>query len=231
MNPKIQMLCAWAGPAFVVSFCVGIWFVAGFVPPHLPSASGADIAAFYQSDLSRIRIGLLITSFAATLWIPWAAALSAQLKRMVNPVLADTQLGCGIATSVFVILPIFVWMAAAYRPERNPELLLFFNDFAFIMFVGLVPPAYFQITSVGIATLFDKSPKPVFPRWVGFFNIWVALLTLPGGLVIFFQSGPFAWNGMLAFWLPMAVYGVWYPTMFLVLRKAIHEESLQFSET
>ena len=227
MNPKLQMLCAWAGPAFVISFCVVIWFVAGFVPPHLPMASAADIAAFYQNDPSRIRTGLLITSFAATLWIPWAAALSTQMKRMGNPVLADTQLGCGIATSVFVILPIFVWMAAAYRPERNPELLLFFNDFAFIMFVGLVPPAYFQITCVGIATLFDKSRKPVFPRWVGFFNIWVALLTLPGGLVIFFKDGPFAWNGMIAFWLPMVVYGIWYPTMFMVLRRAIHEEAAQ----
>jgi hypothetical protein len=30
---------------------------------------------------------------------------------------------------------------------------------------------------------------------------------------------------MIAFWLPMVVYGIWYPTMFLVLRKAIAEEA------
>lgn len=224
MNPRLQLLCAWAGPAFVVSFCVGIWFVGGFVPPHAPSASAADIAAFYQDSPGRIRVGLLITMFSATLWIPWAAALSAQLRRMCHPVIADTQFGAGIATSVFVILPMMVWLAASYRPERNPELLLFFNDFAFIMFVGLVAPAYFQISCVGIATLADKSKTPVFPRWVGYFNIWVALLTLPGGLCVFFQDGPFAWNGLLAFWMPLTVYGVWYPTMFWILRRAIRED-------
>ena len=226
MDARSQMLCAWAGPAFVVSFSIGIWFVAGFVPPHSPMSNAADVAAFYQSNPTRIMIGLFITSFAATLWIPWAAALSAQMKRMGSPVLADAQLGCGIATSVFVTLPIFVWIAAAYRPERNPELLLFFNDFAFIMFVGVVPPAYFQITCIGIATLLDKSAKPVFPRWVGFYNIWFALLTLPGGLCIFFKTGPFAWNGVLAFWMPLVLYGFWYAIMFMLLRKASREQAL-----
>lgn len=101
MDSKQQMLCAWAGPAFVILFCIGIWFVAGFVPPHLPTATATEIAAFYQSDPSRIRIGLVITMFAATTWIPWAAALSAQMKRMNNYVLADgtvrSRSGCRCA--------------------------------------------------------------------------------------------------------------------------------------
>lgn len=45
--------------------------------------------------------------------------------------------------------------------------------------------------------------------------------SLPGGLVTFFKSGPFAWNGILAFWLPLTVFGIWYGVMFMLLRKAI----------
>ena len=227
MNPRLHMLCAWAGPAFVVTFCSGVWFIGMFVPPHDPLATAADIAAFYQRHPIRIMVGLLLTMFAATLWIPWAAALAAQMRRMEGrfPVLADCMMGCAITTAVFVIMPVMIWAAAAYRPERNPELLLLFNDFAFLQFVGVVAPAYFQITCVGIATLFDRSPQPVFPRWIGFYNIWFALLTLPGGVCFFFKVGPFAWDGVLAFWMPLTLYGVWFGIMFWQLRRAIAQHA------
>ena len=221
MDNNQQLMLTWASPVFVVTFCIGVWFVAGFVPPHLPTAGADEIAAFYQTDPLRIRTGLLITMFAATVWIPWAAVLSAQLKRMQQFALADVQFGCGIATSCFVILPVMIWWTAAFRPDRDPELLLMLNDFAFLNFVGMVPAAFMQITCVGLATLADKSAILVFPRWVGYYNIWTALLTLTGGLVVFFKVGPFAWNGVLAFWLPMVVYGIWYPLMFFVVRRAI----------
>jgi len=145
------------------------------------------------------------------------------------PVIADCLMGCAIATSVFVIMPVMIWAAAAYRPERNPELLLLFNDFAFLQFVGVVAPAYFQITSVGLATLFDRSPQPVFPRWVGFYNVWFALLTLPGGVCFFFKVGPFAWDGVLAFWMPFVLYGFWFGIMFWQLRRAITAQALMES--
>ncbi len=189
-----------------------------------PSWGEAEILAFYQNNPDRILAGLLITMFSATCWIPWAAALSAQMKRMCHPVLANTQLGCGIATAVFVILPMEVWMAAAFRAGRSADLLLFFNDFAYIMFVGLTAPAFFQITCVGIAILADKSKPRILPRWAGFFNLWIASLSLTGSFVLFFSSGPLAWNGIIAFWLPMVIYGIWYPTMFVLLRKAILAE-------
>ena len=131
MDTRQQLLLSWSSPVFVISFCVGVWFVGGFVPPHDPIASATDIAAFYQSNPVRTRTGLLITMFAAAIWVPWAAVLSAQMKRMGNHALSDTQFGSGVVTSAFVILPIMIWLAAAFRPDRDPELLLIFNDFTF----------------------------------------------------------------------------------------------------
>jgi len=221
MDKKQQLLLTWSGLIFVITFCVGVWFVAGLVPPHSPGASATEIAAFYQSHPGRIRTGLLITMFAATMWIPWAAVFSAQLKCMRQPTLADVQFGCGIATSCFVILPVMVWWAAAFRHDRDPEILLMFNDFAYLTFVGMVPAAFIQISCIGFAVLSDGSASPIFPRWVGYYNLWTALLTLTGGFCTYFKVGPFAWNGWIAFWLPMAVYGIWYPLMFVLVRRAI----------
>lgn len=229
MNSRIHMLAAWSGPLFCITFTIGIWFVARFVPPHDPLATAAEIAAFYQASPMRIQTGLLITMFSAVIWIVWAAEWASQMRRMEGkyPVLADITLGAGVATSVFVLLPVMVWMAAAYRPERNPELLLFFNDFAFIQFVGMVGPAFFQIICIGIAILTDRSSQPQFPRWLGFFTVWFSFMTLTGGLCIFFKVGPFAWNGWLAFWFPLSLYGVWFTVMFVELRKAIRRQAAE----
>ena len=78
---------------------------------------------------------------------------------------------------------------------------------------------------MGLAIVSDNHERPVFARWLGYFNIWVAILFLPGGLITFFKSGPFAWNGLLAFWLPLTVFFLWYIVMFFALLKAIRQRS------
>lgn len=81
--------------------------------------------------------------------------------------------------------------------------------------------AVVQAAAVAVAVLGDKSTRPLIPRWVGYFNLWVILLFLPGGLATFFKTGAFAWNGLLAFWLAAVVFGLWYVVMTVMLRRAI----------
>ena len=66
--------------------------------------------------------------------------------------------------------------------------------------------------------------KPVFPRWFGYLNVWVGFLLVPANMIIFFKTGPFAWTGVIGFWLPAAVFGAWYLVVTYVLLKAIHQE-------
>ena len=86
-------------------------------------------------------------------------------------------------------------------------------------------PFFVQLMSIGLAILLDKNSRPVFPRWVAYFNIWVAVLFIPGVLITFFKSGPFAWNGILAFWLPLVVFFAWYFVMFAILLRVIKEQA------
>jgi len=42
---------------------------------------------------------------------------------------------------------------------------------------------------------------------------------------VFFKDGPYAWNGLLAFWVPLTAYATWMLVSFWLLRQAIaHEE-------
>jgi hypothetical protein len=100
------------------------------------------------------------------------------------------------------------------------------NDMGWLMFVAVISSVIVQIVSIGIAILIDHRPEPIFPRWVGYLNLWVAAGLTPLGIVVFFKDGPFAWNGLFGFYIPLACYVVWMGVMFFVLLKAVDKDSL-----
>ena len=164
----------------------------------------------------------------AGLTAPWVAAISAQMKRIEGEYapLTYLQLGTGMLGVLILILPMFAMQVAAFRPDRDPDLQLLTNDLAWIPFIGIYICAVLQNIAIGVCALSDTEGK-VFPRWLGYFNLWIALLFFGGTLIYFFKSGPFAWNGIFAFWLPLSLFALWIGVMFLVLRSAIQRQAAQ----
>lgn len=121
-------------------------------------------------------------------------------------------------------VPFMAWETIAFRPDRPVEIILAISDFAWLMFAMTLSPALVQFLSLGIAILLDRSPEPVFPRWAGFLNIWISVLALPAGAIALFHSGPFAWNGVLAFWLPVVLFVIWILVMLFLLLKMIRQQ-------
>jgi hypothetical protein len=226
MNKRAQMLCAWSGPAFMALFLIGFWVVAGLVPPPTPHDSALKIAALYQDHTVRIRAGLLISMIAAAFSLPFVAAISIQMKRIEGrwSALSYTQLISGATTCLLITIPLMIMTAAAFRPFRDPQIIQAMNDLAWIPFVMVFPPIVIECISIALAALSDTRARPVFPRWVGYYNLWTAFLFLPAGLLTFFKHGPFAWNGLLSFWMALTVFGAWYVVMFVVLRQAVNEQ-------
>ena len=226
-NPHFEKIGAWSGVIFIILFSIGWWPVAGFLPPPDPTATGEQIAEFYQSNTWGIRAGLLLAAVSCTFYYPWVAAISAQMKRIegVNPVYTWTQL-VGGATGAFIIyLPMLIWVVVSFRTDRDPDALLLMNDFGWLLFTTTLAPFLAQNIAIALAILSDKSAKPVFPRWVGFYNLAVTTLFLPAGLIIFFKAGPFAWDGMLSFWVPLTDFFIWMIVMTYFLFKAGRQES------
>jgi hypothetical protein len=67
----------------------------------------------------------------------------------------------------------------------------------------------------------------VFPRWIGYVNIWLVLLTLPSFALYFFKTGPLAWDGMFVFWIPLTALAIWTVSMTLTMVRAIKRQAAE----
>jgi hypothetical protein len=216
-------MCAWTGAIVLPLFFLGFGMLAGFIPPPSPHDGPAEVARMFQLHTNQLRLGLIISMFACGLMGVFFAEISAQLKRIEGriPSLAYVQLACGAVLVVEFILPLFFWLTAAYRPySRDPGITQALNDLAWLPFVGATSSVFCQFLAIGLAVLGERGSVPVFPRWAGYFNIWMALMVTPGTVCVFVKDGPFAWNGVLSFWIPLSAFTVWLATMTALLVRA-----------
>lgn len=227
MDTKHQLLCTWSAPIFVVLLSVGWVLVAGYIPPHSPDASAIEIAEFYRRHAAPIKAGMILSMLAAGFVGPWVAVIATQMKRIEGgfPVLAYTQMICGAIGILAFLLPVMIWATLAFRPDRDPQLTLLFNDLAWLLLTVTISPAVVQNIAIGTAILGDKNPRPVFPRWAAYLNFWVATSFVPALLIPFFKTGPFAWDGLIGFWMPLVDFGAWIVAMFFLLRRAIAQQA------
>lgn len=221
---KTNLAGAWCGFYYCLFLFLGWWVVGGFFPMHEPTANAETIAAFYRSNPVSIKAGMVLMMWAAAMFIPFTSTLAdyvAQVEGRRGP-LTNTTLLAGYSNAMLSFYPPLYWMATAFRADdRSPELLYLLNDVAWIQFLGglsLVMPIYVVIATLAFL---DKSQKPIFPRWLGYFHVLTFVILLPDQLLFFFKTGPFAWNGLLAFWIPVPWFCFWILVMAWVLRKHV----------
>lgn len=221
----VERWCTWSGLIAIVLFFTG-FVLSQFVPPLSPALTPEQVVAHYQQHANSIRGGMVIMMISGMFMAPFIGVISAQIKRMqgISPALSYSQISAGTANAMFFFIPALLFVVTAYRPERNPDITFFMNDMAWIIAVLPWPPAFMQNLSIAAAILTDKSPEPIFPRWLAYLNIWVSIAFIPGGLLPFFKVGPFAWSGLLVFWLAGSVFVIWFIAMVVMLFKAINRQ-------
>lgn len=227
MNKTGQTLCVWCGAGMLGLWIIGFLVFADFVPPPSPQDTPQEVAAMYRENTNGIRVGLVLTVFGSALLAPFIAVISVQLHRIEgrSAPLAYAQLALGAALPVVFILPIMFLQVAAFRPDRPAQSLQDLNDIGWLMFIAVVSTAVVEILLIGLCILQDTRPEPVFPRWAGYYNLWVGLLLMPGGVTVFFKHGPLAWNGLLTWWVPLAVFASWLAVMTVLLLRAIDAQA------
>lgn len=232
MEARVQRVLVWTGPAMVLIWFATFIFVMGFFPPSDPSASAEEIRQLYAEDTTLIRLGLVIVMAASALLVPWAAAIAGVLWRIDGAkALAATQfVSCGLLSLEF-ITPIGVWMAAAFRfDDRSPEVTEALHDVGWILFVTVIWSLIVQMACIAVAIFIDRGPEPVLPRWLGYLTMWAALLILPAGMVLFFKDGPFAWNGIVGIYIPLAAFVIWMGALSHQVHVALSREINAVSE-
>jgi len=225
LNKSIERLCAHSILVCAVFLALGVFVVAGWLPPVAPSMEAQSIAALFEAHRFRIQVGMTMFGFSGMFYWSFAAAIATQMNRIEGPhhPLTRLQLLASNGTALAIMALAFLGLAMAYRPHIEPTTLQLANDVLWLVFVGLYPPGVMQNLAIGLCILSDKTEGEarVYPRWVGFVNLWVAASFAPGLYIAFFKSGPFAWNGLLGFW-PVAVgFFVWAMVMWWTTVQAI----------
>ena len=162
----------------------------------------------------------LITGMCA----PMNALLAYSMRRMsVSRLFAYSYL---IIYSLGAIPGMMVMAIAmtvgALRPDRDPELIHWLFDFAFLSFSGTM--GVFMIGSLVwmVAILLDKNR--VFPKWFGYLGLCNALTEVVVAPAWIFQRGAFAWNGAIAWWINMVVFVTYTAVFITLLRRMIQRE-------
>lgn len=225
---NVQLICVWCGVALLAAVGIAIVLLAGFVPGPTPSLTAAQITSQYVHNLGGIRAGMCIEMAGVALLAPWGAAVAMQTHR-ANPrsgVLTATQIMCVAAATIIGIMAPLVWGLAAFRAGSiSPETTRTLNDLGWFLFIFDWSPFALWYAAVGLAIITDPGDEPVFPRWAGYLSFWTAGLSAPGGLTILFKTGPLAYNGLLALWVPLTVFGIWIVVMTVLVIRAIHSEA------
>ena len=223
MNRTIHKLCAWSGAVCLLIMLIGFVGLARFIPTPSPNMTTAETGRLFVQDATTIRWGMILSMVAATLLVPFAVSIALQMRRIEGrqPALAAIEVLLGTLFSFEFIYIIFFWQAATFRADRAPELIQLLNDMSWIPFIGITGTLFLQVLVFGIAILLDKRQQAVFPRWLGYYNIWCAIMFLPGTFNVFFKTGPLAWNGLVAFYIPVGVFGTYLLINSVYLSRAV----------
>ncbi len=227
MNKRYQLICAHSAVLLALMTGVGGFLLPGWLPPPSPGLSAAEVAAIFTPDNIAMRVGVSLVAFFGPIAIGLAAAMATQLRRIEGKghVLANFQLAASVMIGMSFMIPAFIWLAISYRPDGLPEVIRTLNDLAWFILLASSGPLVLQTLAIGICILGDTSSPRIYPRWLAYVNVWMAIILLPGVLIPFFMKGPFAWNGLFGFWLIASGFFVWLIASYVCTVQAIRRQT------
>lgn len=227
-----QLISLWTAPVFGAILLIAFVAFPGFLPPMSPELTADQVADFYSDNTAMIRFSMITYNLCAIMLVPFFAVIVVQMKRMATQThaLAYCYLTAVVSgATIFALADIF-YLVAAFRPERSPELLLLLNDLAWITLVAPVGMLVAQNLLLALAVYLDTGHQgganPVFPRWVAHFALATGIAMAPAAAAAVVRTGPFAWDGAIAFWLRGGAFAVFVAVMFVVLRSTLHRQAV-----
>ena len=229
---RLYRMSVWSGLVVLIAATVSFSVVSGLTPPPSPTLNAQEMAQFLTEHRSGILWATVIMGLFTPFFYAFAVVTSLQMRRIEGGwgLLSMIQLTTAVVAPTGWLYPLAVLATAAYRPDRDPNLMLLLSDQFWLTYVGIAVIFVFNLASIGISALVDRRAEPVFPRWFGYLNFILGLLLLPGVFVYVASDGPFAWNGLFTNVIPSIAFVIWKIAMIYVLLRAVKSEERETLE-
>jgi hypothetical protein len=212
MSEQSQRILVWWGIVFALIYGVVLWVLLDMVPPPTPKLSATQIAHWYEVRHTKIRIGAVIASWTSAFMVPLSIVIAAQMSRQEKggKVWSAMTIAAGGLMSIFLVLPPLFWGVAAFTPSRAPQITAIMHELGMLTLVTTDQYYVFMWVAIVVICLLPTSvTHSPFPRWYGYFTAWTAIMFEAGAFAFLPRTGPFAWNGLLVFWFPLILFGLW----------------------
>ena len=224
-NPKLELWIGWwAMIVFYQLYGLLFFLVTRIQPPPDPALDVPRIVQWFGDRHHGLLIGFGIVFLITGMLGAVNALLAYSMRRMsVSPAFAYSYLLIYSLSAVpGMLLTCIALVVGAMRPDRDPRLISWLYDFAFMAFDGTM--GVFLIGSLVwmAAILLDRNR--VFPKWFGYLNLCNALTEVVVAPAWIFKSGAFAWNGAIAWWINMGVFVTYTIAFLTLLRRMILRE-------
>jgi len=189
----------------------GFAVLAGFWPPPGSDLDAEAIKAYFTDQGDALRIGMVMMAAGAPCYYAWSVVLSRIINRIEGPMgpLASIEMVGGLLTAWVTVMPAIIWLTAAFRIEaRSAETVQMLYDLGWIAFDLTFMCSVLQSVALGCAILRDKRTQPLIPHWVAWVSFLAAGSYVPLVLMPFFRTGPFAWQGLISFWVVFVMFFV-----------------------
>jgi hypothetical protein len=223
IHRKYELFGVWCAPIFSVLTVIGFLWLARFYDPAAAHLSPEALAAFYSDHELGIELGMSVFCLATAFLAMFSVQLAIFLwRRERSPLMALGQMLGGFGVVLLIFISCCLWIGAAYRADvANPDVTVALNDAAWFGFlVGWVMLSL-QMACTAAITIHDRSGDPIVPRWVSWASIVGAVLLVMANGCAVTKTGPFAWDGILGYYLPMAIWGAWLDGHAFYLRRDV----------
>jgi len=229
---RSQKVLIWWSVLFGLIYFAALAFCLHLLPTPSAQQSPAEIAQYYGEHSLLVRMGAALAALTGAFMMPWVVVLTTQLYRHEKlrdkadfPVWTVMAAANGALATVIIVIPTNFLGTAAYAPDRASDVTTALHELGILMWLSGDQWAIFFALSVAVVCLIPNSVKhSPFPRWYGYMAIIVAVGSSPSVVIYLTRTGPFAWNGLLGYWVPMMVFVFWFPAGMVLLYKAINAQ-------
>lgn len=197
-----------AGAGAVILFAIGA-ALAGTEPDF--NAPAGEVVSYFQDDRTRIQVGCAFFAAAMPFFV-WFLATVSSLAREGGAGAGRAgavAYGCGLLVAALFLADVTALAVGALRPDNmadSPEVAVALLDFSFLA-MGM---AAFVVAGMFAAfAVVVLRHAAVWPNWLGWMAALAAVLYSLRLGTLFTTDGPFASDGVLGLYVPVAAWATW----------------------